>query len=1123
MAAAPDPDEVLRSTTGKTNFQRVARLLISGGTTLLREIFDQICSPSNLPAILKNPATEKQLKATKLTKPQWDCLYPSPGVYGKSADLDITLLFRLLRAICNLIPPATGWDTLPASIDHSLAADLARIKYYRNAVYGHVSQNMEITDDEFPQLWQEISDALIRLAAQISLAKKHEWQEAIDNFLKDPLTAEDERNIQELRAWYTNDMEVKKSIEELKVTTQEGMERMETSLKRAQSEVTKEVQEGLEESTHVLETAVREEAQDITKEVQDGLERLETRIQGSTHVLETAVREEAQDVTKEVQDGLERLETRIQGSTHVLETAVREEAQDVTKEVQDGLERLETRVQGSTHVLETAVREEAQEIRNQLGELHQSVDRLSSSDRNPQAAGAARLRLRIDCEAISGPGPLGGSSELVVAPQEPQAEIQLQAAATGGPLGGVSYQGALPSSQQVLDLAAFKYLKTIDPSKPEDLNGFVHFLREIRELLIVDTNSGSLIITVECSSLEILDKLWDDYCTGYLNEMAQTFLVTEELLKELGLVEVKLSTTILEEEYRACREYFLKYPVFDVKEEERLEGRRRRNSDSFLCFKPNEDDLTLMKLKHAEKKLKFESQKLQALEEENKKLKAEIAENKLKFENQRLQALEEENKKLKAEIAEAKNALRRLGWQEKVNAQETEKLERPGTSRRRHSDSDLYYKARDEEITGGKGVPEISVGDEARYVDSEKYAFVQSYLQNIRDETQSMTTETIDSGIRTHGAPSDIGMEDISDDIYTLRLKDLSREVVNELFIRLEVHPVARKGFNQLFGIKRRFEKLKSDDFVKIFPDTPVKLMKDAFEALQLYDLVDVLEKPMKSHRVRSLRRPLRRIENLSKTAEHLTTYHSIAGVLIIDACPVSRDTGGIDCFFKDLNSKSEVITIKCRKLGELIKLQFGSAVQLVDQIARLTLQVKIQKIALEIDKAERAASSVIDRWIHNQGNYSLFAVFVFSDHADRDIFLPFMPDTVPRMWTTLLEDVLGKLVTGLPDQVKFVVQEESSLMWTKDKLSETLMVTATTVDDRFLALMLEILNKRWQTLDLISMMEELDRSYQVKKHGNFLSFRGFRGHRDKVNIRDRLSSFPRFKKEDSIPITHST
>ena len=111
MATAPDPDEVLCSTRGKENFQRLVRLLISGGTTLLREIFDQLCPPSSFPSILKKPATEKQLKAAKLTKPQWDCLYPSPGVYGKSADFDVTLLFRLLRTInyaTSSLPPQAG-------------------------------------------------------------------------------------------------------------------------------------------------------------------------------------------------------------------------------------------------------------------------------------------------------------------------------------------------------------------------------------------------------------------------------------------------------------------------------------------------------------------------------------------------------------------------------------------------------------------------------------------------------------------------------------------------------------------------------------------------------------------------------------------------------------------------------------------------------------------------------------------------------------------------------------------------------------------------------------------------------------------------------------------------------
>ena len=143
MTDAPDPDEILRSTSGKENFQRITRLLISERTSLLREIFDSICLPRDLPTILSTPGT----KTTYLSIPQRHCLNPSPGVYGKSEDFDITLLFRMLRSICNLTPPSTGWDAPPITTDHSLTADIARIKYHRNSVYGHVNQGMTITHD----------------------------------------------------------------------------------------------------------------------------------------------------------------------------------------------------------------------------------------------------------------------------------------------------------------------------------------------------------------------------------------------------------------------------------------------------------------------------------------------------------------------------------------------------------------------------------------------------------------------------------------------------------------------------------------------------------------------------------------------------------------------------------------------------------------------------------------------------------------------------------------------------------------------------------------------------------------------------------------------------------------
>ena len=189
-----------------------------------------------------------------------------------------------------------------------------------------------------------------------------------------------------------------------------------------------------------------------------------------------------------------------------------------------------------------------------------------------------QLRVRIDCETVPESRPqVGASGSVVLASQPSQtcdpervvagvkrkavlpisSPVQPQAGATGEfDTANIGSDG-VPSSQGVLNLIAYKYFQTVDPSKQEERNGFIQYMEDVRKVLFLDAQTGSLIITVECGSLEILDELWDDYCTGHLNEMAQKYLVTEDILMEFGLVEVKLSTTIQQEEYRAAREYFM--------------------------------------------------------------------------------------------------------------------------------------------------------------------------------------------------------------------------------------------------------------------------------------------------------------------------------------------------------------------------------------------------------------------------------------------------------------------------------------------------------------------------------------------------------------------------------------
>ena len=96
-----------------------------------------------------------------------------------------------------------------------------------------------------------------------------------------------------------------------------------------------------------------------------------------------------------------------------------------------------------------------------------------------------------------------------------------------------------------------------DPSTAEE-NGFVQHLEDVNQVLIVNVNLGSLVLTVKCSSLEILERLWQDYSSGHLGKVAQEFLVNERVLEDLGLAELKLRIAISEKDYQEGRRHFAK-------------------------------------------------------------------------------------------------------------------------------------------------------------------------------------------------------------------------------------------------------------------------------------------------------------------------------------------------------------------------------------------------------------------------------------------------------------------------------------------------------------------------------------------------------------------------------------
>ena len=190
----------------KANFTRLSRLLVDKGTEALRNTLDAIHAPPNLPAVLNaNKTTLLRLKPRVINDTQWDLLFPPSGNPPDSKTFDVTLLTVLLRNLCGLTPPATGWNTVPPSTDNSLQANITRVKLFRNQVYGHVTST-EVDKTTFDHLWQEISKALVDLKIP---------QQEIDDLKICPLGPEEEIYWQSLKEWVLKDEECKNILDGL--------------------------------------------------------------------------------------------------------------------------------------------------------------------------------------------------------------------------------------------------------------------------------------------------------------------------------------------------------------------------------------------------------------------------------------------------------------------------------------------------------------------------------------------------------------------------------------------------------------------------------------------------------------------------------------------------------------------------------------------------------------------------------------------------------------------------------------------------------------------------------------------------------------------------------------------
>lgn len=146
------------------NYIRLCRLITTICGSFLRDILSCQIKPGNL-------RKELDIHRTKLEKnintQQKEQLYLKAGCKSISPkDLDISVLYVLLRNICKLSPPTTGWGKPPQKGDNSVSAFIERIRHIRNSISAHNTHG-KVSDTDFQQYWEELEHFIIEMEKKL--------------------------------------------------------------------------------------------------------------------------------------------------------------------------------------------------------------------------------------------------------------------------------------------------------------------------------------------------------------------------------------------------------------------------------------------------------------------------------------------------------------------------------------------------------------------------------------------------------------------------------------------------------------------------------------------------------------------------------------------------------------------------------------------------------------------------------------------------------------------------------------------------------------------------------------------------------------------------------------------
>ncbi|XP_061170980.1 uncharacterized protein LOC133180481 [Saccostrea echinata] len=176
MGDAPSPSVLYFDPKKSTeNFARLCQLLVTICGDVMRDILSHYIKPVNF----RQELDKNRSKLEKITNAQEkDLLYPPHSSSScvpqiRSRDLDLSLLYKILRNICNIPTHIAGWGKQPRVGDFSLASCIERIRILRNSISGH-STDGAVDDVEFENYWRELKKSVVEIEREVIGSDKYE-------------------------------------------------------------------------------------------------------------------------------------------------------------------------------------------------------------------------------------------------------------------------------------------------------------------------------------------------------------------------------------------------------------------------------------------------------------------------------------------------------------------------------------------------------------------------------------------------------------------------------------------------------------------------------------------------------------------------------------------------------------------------------------------------------------------------------------------------------------------------------------------------------------------------------------------------------------------------------------